>query len=533
MSQLDLMIQDVVRGLEDNQSMSDPVAWAKHKLKINLWQKQIEICESVMKYRYTIVASAYGCGKSYTAAILAAYFVDRYREDGWVVTTAPTESQVTTVLWQAIRRIARIGQLPGIVQLQDWKMGPKGNENHYVAIGRKPGDYNVEAFQGIHAPESVLVIFDEAPGIDKRLWDTARGLLASGNTHFLAIGNPTESSGPFYEAYQNSIKYPDEWNFIHINGFLTPNIEGIEYTDPPENETDKFAWKKKMLDELIKIRNRPEKIKGLVHPDYIIDALRSFDVNHPWFESKVFGWFPRHASNSIMPMLWIMASQKKWEEFISSNPELRGEAVIGVDPARFGGNETVIATRVDNVILRLQIYLNTDAVFIQGKIREEINHCSEEGLFVRNIRIDEPGLGQGIIDFMRKADPPFPPIIAVNTGRRPRNQSRFFNLRSELWWKVRERFDPKNSNSLMIPSDQKAEKQLIALLYEYTSHQQIKAESKDDLEERVGKGSEGADIGRADAIILAAAEDDWLLNLWEIGGSSNTQFRGPISIYSR
>ena len=52
--------------------------------------------------------------------------------------------------------------------------------------------------QGWHEGR-VLVIADEAGGIEPPIFDAIQGLVAGGDSAILAIGNPIESSGPFFD----------------------------------------------------------------------------------------------------------------------------------------------------------------------------------------------------------------------------------------------------------------------------------------------------------------------------------------------
>jgi len=65
-----------------------------------------------------------------------------------------------------------------------------------VGFGRKPSDYDPEAFQGIHAA-AVLVLIDEACGVPKSLWDAASTLLTNEASRILAIGNPDDPGSYF------------------------------------------------------------------------------------------------------------------------------------------------------------------------------------------------------------------------------------------------------------------------------------------------------------------------------------------------
>src|SRR5690349_3186284 len=77
--------------------------WAKDKLGISLWSKQIEIAEALIQHKKVAVKSCHGSGKSYLASIIVAWWVDtRYGTESVVVSTAPTYEQVNKILWRYI-----------------------------------------------------------------------------------------------------------------------------------------------------------------------------------------------------------------------------------------------------------------------------------------------------------------------------------------------------------------------------------------------------------------------------------------------
>ena len=54
-------------------------------------------------------------------------------------------------------------------------------------------------FQGWHG--KILIVIDEAPGVKPEIYEAIEGIRAGGDVRLLAHGNPTISSGPFYDAY--------------------------------------------------------------------------------------------------------------------------------------------------------------------------------------------------------------------------------------------------------------------------------------------------------------------------------------------
>src|SRR5438067_8935352 len=84
--------------------LHDPVAWAWDRLGVMLWSKQDEIARSVVRNRRTAVRSAHGVGKSFTAAVLALWWIDVHPPGtAMVVSTAPSHEQLHAVLWEEIR----------------------------------------------------------------------------------------------------------------------------------------------------------------------------------------------------------------------------------------------------------------------------------------------------------------------------------------------------------------------------------------------------------------------------------------------
>src|SRR3546814_8384592 len=66
---------------------------------------------------------------------------------------------------------------------------------------------NTEAFAGLHNQgKRIVLIFDEASGIDMKVWEVALGALTDENTEiiWLAFGNPTQNTGAFRECFGKS-----------------------------------------------------------------------------------------------------------------------------------------------------------------------------------------------------------------------------------------------------------------------------------------------------------------------------------------
>lgn len=203
----------------------DPVAAAERLFGFSAWSKQREIFEAIRDHDRVAVRSAHGVGKTATAARIVLLFLLSH-PGARVITTAPTWTQVELLLWKEIRSAwrrvygARI-DLGGVqtsieVQCQTTKLELRED---WFAIGLSTD--TPERFQGHHAKDLLLVV-DEASGVDEEIFSAAQGFLTAEGAKVLLIGNPTRLSGTFYQACQPGSR----WEKIHVSALDTPAFTG-------------------------------------------------------------------------------------------------------------------------------------------------------------------------------------------------------------------------------------------------------------------------------------------------------------------
>src|ERR1700733_11981946 len=191
-----------------------PALFAKHVIGTNLWEKEIEILESIRKNRRTAIKACHGVGKTFSLAVGALWWLTRYKE-GIVLTTSSTERQVKTQVWSEIRRAATHAKLP-YPKLKSAELTLRDRNNYAIGFSTN----QAENFQGYHG-KNVLIIVDEAPGIDPELFEAMSGIMATGNVHIVIAGNPTVPLGQFFDAFNRKRAL---WNCITIDAFDTPNL---------------------------------------------------------------------------------------------------------------------------------------------------------------------------------------------------------------------------------------------------------------------------------------------------------------------
>lgn len=193
----------------------------------------------------------------------------------------------------------------------------------------------------------------------------------------------------------------------------------------------------------------------------------------------------------VIPTAWVQIAQARWKK----PDKLEPMDSMGIDVARGGDDDTVISRRHGAWYDEL--------VCVPGS--NTPNGPAVAGLAISNQRdgapmhIDIIGVGSSPYDFLNQANLPVYGInVAESSAARDKSgRLGFFNLRSELWWKMREELDPANNTGIALPPDSELLKDLTTPRWQL-SGAAIKVESRDDIVKRIGRSPD-----RASALILA------------------------------
>jgi hypothetical protein len=435
-------------GMRRQRWLVDPVAWISERPKEVAWSAQREIICSVRDHRYTAVQACHDSGKSWIASRIAAWWIDTHPTgEAIVVTSAPTFDQVKRILWRELQVAHKAGKLPGTLNQTDWYI-----DGTLVAFGRKPADYQEAAFQGIHAPY-VLVILDEASGIPEQLWRAAETLVTNEGSRLLAIGNPDDPTGHFARVCGPN----SGWHVIGISGLDTPNFTEEKV---PRSLADQ-----------------------LLSPTWVDERRERWGEGSPLWVSKVLGRFPDRSDDQLIPLSWIERARERARE-------PGGVVSLGVDVARFGSDETVIVRCQGGKVRVLLAKQGLDTMQTCGYVIQAIHeHGPSE------VRIDEVGVGGGVIDRLREQGYA---VKGMTASARAEEPHRFANLRAEVYWYMREAFEQGWID--LDPADEILAEQLASIRYKVNSRGQIQIESKDEMRAR---GMHSPDHADAFAVCLA------------------------------
>jgi len=450
----------VAKRLLESSLPSDPVEFAEKALGIRLWQKQEEIIETVKENRFTVVEAGHGVGKSFAAAALACWWLSVH-ENSVLITTAPTANLVQNILWRRIRglhRGARIA-LPGrVLETPRWEIGPE-----WFGIGLSPRKdqktQDFTALQGFHAVK-LLVILDEAGGLPRNIFESAESLVTSEESRLLAIGNPVSKSGPFYEATQSGV-----YKHIRISCLDHPNVKAKREVIPGAVS---YQW----------VKERFEKWARPCEP-YEFGAVQfegRWYKPTPILEARVLGRPPDESEDKLIATEWIERAK-----MLEAKPDRPW--VMAVDPAHGGSAQTAVVIRAGRVVV--------------GIWRREFARTEQVGRFVatllarfpqvEHVLVDEIGVGAGVLDWLREHGIN---ARAVNFGSRAIHRTRFQNLRSELFWRLR---DMLAESKLKLPEDDLLDGELSVLEYDYDSQGRIALVDKETLERELGRSLDSVD----------------------------------------
>ena len=432
----------------------DPNGFVEEILGVHLWEKQRDVLTATTTHNRVAVRSGHGTGKSFVASCLILWWL--YARRGLVVTTAPTWSHVEGVLWREIhdRRQKAPVHLPGEGLQTELRI-----DKTWYAVGLstdQPG-----AFQGRHHPR-LLVVVDEAPGVEEQVHLEISTLATGEQNCIVLIGNPTVTSGTFYNAF----KTPHIWHCIKISCLDHPNVvEGKEL------------------------------IEGAVTKGWIEERAWEWGETHPFWYSRVLGDFPKISTKGVIPLGWLERAQneEKRLEAMNTAEQERLPRIGGLDVARYGDNLCVLTVRRGDAIEFQESWHHASLMETCGRAAKAIKDFE-----LKSLVIDAAGVGAGVYDRLIEQRLP---VHGYNGGHRAFTPGSFSNRRSEMWWAMRTRLEkqrlwlPKNSERLVA--------ELVTPEYELTSSGRIKVETKETL---LNRGVKSPDF--ADSLILCFAMDE-------------------------
>lgn len=163
--------------------------------------------------------------------------------------------------------------------------------------------------------------------------------------------------------------------------------------------------------------------------------------------------------------------------------------ILGVDPARFGDDRSVIMPRQGLVASAPLVYRGVDNMELAARVAAKIETWKPDAVFI------DSGAGAGVIDRLRQLGHD---VVEVNFGGKPIDV-RYVNKRAEMWFEMAEWVRGGGA----VPNDNALKLELATPTYKYDLSNRIQLESKDEIKKRL---PDAGSPDLADALALTFAQ---------------------------
>lgn len=432
----------------------DPCGFSEDILGVHLDPHQKDILISVRDNKRTSVRSGQGVGKTMACACLIIWYMT-FRPECKVIATAPTFSQLTSVLWPEISKWLQGTIVEDYFTVNKTTMTRNCSPMTWFAMCKTSN--RKENMLGLHS-EFMLIICDEAPGIDDEILEALLGTISDEENKIILIGNPVKNTGIFFDSH-HSLK--ENFKCIHIDATK------VARTD---KENHKMLKKK-------------------------------YGEESNVFRCLVKGDFPLEEDDIFIQLSTVYRGINS--EIIRPTEPVTID--MGVDVARFGSDKTSIMTKIDGYVEEPIYYQGKDTMKTVGEVLRKAK--SLHGEFPKLavvVKIDDTGVGGGVTDrlkeikFEEKLD--WLKVVPCKFGMPLKRGSQayafYYDTTTYIASVVKELLE---DDELRLPNNTDLVGELTTRKFKvFNSKGQIKLESKDEMKKR---GLHSPDL--ADSLFLA------------------------------
>ena len=188
--------------------------------------------------------------------------------------------------------------------------------------------------------------------------------------------------------------------------------------------------------------------------------------------------FTASAENILIPIDTVMSACRR---DISADEIRYAPKMIGVDPARFGADRSVIFCRQGIKAFEPHVFTRIDNMALAACVAREIENFHPDAVFV------DAGCGGGVIDRLRQLG--YRNIVEVPFGGCASRPGQYSNKRAEMWYEMAQWIKTMGA----LPPNAALKADLCQVCYDYDAQGRLRLESKDKLKERTGKSPDLAD----------------------------------------
>lgn len=429
--------------------------WGSGELEgkeIRDWQAEvlIEIGEALKVGAITVqeavqiaIASGHGIGKSALVAWVILWAMSTY-EDCRGVVTANTENQLKTKTWAELAKWHRMCITAHWFKFTATALFSTDPDHEKTwRVDMVPwSENNTEAFAGLHNEgKRILVVFDEGSAIPNAIWEVTEGALTDENTEIIwaVFGNPTRNQGRFFDCFN---RLAHRWRTKQIDSRTVPGT----------NKAQLQQW------------------------------VDDYGEDSDFVRVRVRGVFPSAAAQQLIPLNLIDGAMTRDQPY--TRPHV---AVIGVDVARFGDDDSVIRVRLGRDArqfppIRMK---NATTTAIASAVIDQVAVLRQAGIRCVIMVDGTGGYGGNVVDKLRELGYE---VIEVLFSAQADNPKKYFNKRAEMYGRLREWLKV----GYLAPDDQQLKTELSSIMYMFRKDV-LALEPKEVLKDREGFSPDDSD----------------------------------------
>lgn len=436
-----------------------------------------QVCDALAAWEDVGVESGTGTGKSFLMACLILWFLACWK-GARVFTFAPKEDQLRLFIWAEVAKLwpRFIAMFPAAV-LTDLRIRMDGTDEWGAwgySVGLRADEEVATKAAGMHA-EHMLLVYEEMPGIPLPV--VAAGENTSTAPHNLraGIGNPDSQHDALHAFCTSSgVRH------VRMSALDHPNVvTGID------------------------------SIPGAVGRKAVERRRVKYGEDSRLFQSRVRGISPTESEDALIRLAWCEEAAKRW-----GDERYRvGLQALGVDVANSeNGDKAAVSYWQGACLTHVVSKACPDASVLGLEVATTAGGYGglAESVSPRHIGVDSVGVGASTVNKLKELGLR---VQALNGGSRSAPETdedvryrthpdekekegpsvleaeRYNNLRSQMWWQMREDL---RLNRIAMPNDPDLFRDLTTPTYE-TRNGKIVVESKETIRERLGRSPDKGD----------------------------------------
>jgi len=389
--------------------------------------------------RFSVLALHRRAGKTELAIMELLDKALQFNKDlGQFFYVAPYLKQAKAIAWARLKQKIEPLRQHEAIEVNEGELWVRFKHNG--AVIRIFGGDNPDAMRGVRLDGCVI---DEVAQIKPEVWnDIIQPALSDRKGWALFIGTP-QGINLFSELYYRAEALPD-WHCARYTVFDTNAIDAEEVARL-RRDMNETSFAREYLcdftaagdDQLISLADAEEAARRTLRPDDIKDAPR----------------------------------------------------ILGVDPARFGDDRSVIFARQGLQAFAPAVFRGIDNMDLAARVAAKIQDWKSDAVFI------DSGAGAGVIDRLRQLGHD---VVEVPFGGKATNPALFLNRRAEMWFALADWLRMGGA----IPNDNALKQELATPVYWYDAAGRRVLEPKDEIKKRL-QGGGSPDL--ADALALTFA----------------------------